>query len=166
MAEICDIKQYRTVFFRNSLRSLYSEIASYGVRITGSKSPLTEQEIESRVRFFRRMKGQFIRLFRLKSKLTVQEVANSLGVSAENFERFEDGGFAIPDPQFFNLCAIVGAQNEVIVFIERIEEACQAGLRDLRVDLADALLYQGVVFADQEKYESEKGRIIQFRRRE
>jgi transcriptional regulator with XRE-family HTH domain len=163
MSKISDFRQYRSGAFRVKLRSLYNEISSFSSRQEFSKRNLTEDEIEFRARFFRRIKGEFIRIFRLKCKMTPEAVANFIGLTVADLEQFEAGDLPLPDPQFFKLCELVRAHNEVSIFLERLEEALNPGLAKHRTDIAESLKAYGFKFADPEKYQSsDKGVIIRF----
>jgi transcriptional regulator with XRE-family HTH domain len=146
------------LIFRKSLRELFHEISFFGTEGLLAKRRLREDEIEQRVRFFRKMKGCFLRLCRQRLELSLDSLGIAVGLSAEQISSIESGARPISDLQFADLCCQLNAGQHVEVFLEKVEEALRPGL-----DLATPLKAHGIRLAYPEKYSSsEPAKILSF----
>ena len=128
---------YRNQSFKAKLRDLYSDLEKF------EPEKISDVRIDST----REFQGRFISIFRQKSDLSLTDIANLTRIDPERIATIERGETKVEDSEFFRLCHILGATNEVSVFLEKLEEAFTPGLRDSRRHLAKSLAIKGFTFA-------------------
>ncbi len=167
MSNIKDLSKFRSQSFRHTLNTFYNNVSEYKVISESTfNRKLTEDEIKSRAMFFRKVRGEFVMLFRIKNSKSEEQIADFVGWTLEEYKNFESGKVSCPDAIFFRICKLVQADSEVSVFLEKIEEAFTPGLCEARKTQAEELKSLGIVFADKGKYEKgEKGKIFPFLRK-
>lgn len=157
MKKISDLGKYRNGSHKVALQAFYATLDS----LNG-----LEADPEIRQSFFRKKRGEFISIFRRKSGWEINEAARFLGKTDGEMIAIEDGHLPLTDRDFFKLCHFIGAVNEVNVFIEKLEEAAQAGLRKARGEMAATVKSYGINFASSHQKDLEEpGKILQFQRR-
>jgi hypothetical protein len=149
------LDEYKEQSFKGQLRNLYSALE----KIKPGNCP------EDRVAHARRFQGQFISIFRQKSNLLFIDVSSLTGIKPEKLYCIENGEIRIEDSEFFKLCHVLGATNEVSVFLERLEEAFTPGLRDARRNSSETLAALGFTFAShppKATLQSSHGKVLSF----
>jgi hypothetical protein len=163
MSKLSDLKQYRQRSLKHSLEDFYRELSERAAPLVLRDKPLTEDQIEIRAQAYREMRGKFVALHREKSNRSVDDISQQLEWSSTYYDAFEKGNVPCSDAEFFKLCSLVGANQEVSLFLEKIEEALNPVLCESRRLNAELLKSHGFGFADSAKYDkSEKGKVIAF----
>lgn len=73
-----------------------------------------------------------------------------MGLSIKDTHKILAGKMKLNDMLFFKLCSWLGGDNEVSVFIEKLEKAMIPGLREAREDTSSTLRVYGITFADED----------------
>src|SRR5688572_30361829 len=93
MSKVIELSNVKRDLFRAGIKDLYSDVLSFGVSSYQrlKRKAFSESEIRARIMFFRKVKGRFLRLFREKNGLSIEEVARAIGWRAEDLEKIETG---------------------------------------------------------------------------
>ena len=151
---LTDISEFKKNSHKIRLQELYKSLDNMdGI----------EDALNTRRTFYRQKRAEFISIFRLKSGWLISDVARFLNKTVDEIVAIENGSIAINDDEFFKLCHLINAMNEVNVFHEKIEEAFRSGLRDSRRKIEGTLKQYGLVFAyDHQKDQEERGCVLKF----
>lgn len=140
--ETIDFIEFKRTSYKAQLQELYR-------KLDATVLPFELGTI-ARYEFSRSARGQFISALSLKKQVPIEEIAKILDTSVADVHKTFAGKQSISDGVFFKLCARLGADNEISVFIEKLEEALIPQLREGRKEMASALKLHGYVFADEE----------------
>lgn len=134
--DMIHLSDWKQTSFRAQLSELYGRLDS--VNLTS--------ECGSRVRsdFFRKARGEFIRVLKMKRAFPDDQLANFLKISSEAMLKIQKGQTDINDVDFFNLCIYLGCANEISIFIEKMENALRPGLREARASAKATLRLYGI----------------------
>ena len=155
MDNIKNLNEYKDQSYKAQLRDLYSEL----------EKVKPENCIEARLASARRFQGRFVSIFRQKNNFLFIEVSNLTGITPERLYCIERGETKMDDREFFKLCHVLQATNEVSVFLEKLEEAFTPGLRDARRSSAKSLADLGFTFASHSHRstpKSSQGKVLSF----
>lgn len=136
--EIIPLSVWKQTSFRARLRDFYQRLDSITLSI--------ECGSQARSDFFRKNRGEFLTILRMKKGLSGNQLAPFLKISPETMSRIEQGQTEIDDLAFFNLCIYLGSANELPIFVEKMENAMRPGLRDARNSAQKILKLYGICF--------------------
>jgi hypothetical protein len=91
LTNIKDLSKFRRQIFRHALNALYTDIGAFKLENeTTLNRKLTEDEIKSRALLFRKIRGQFLKIFREKSNKSETDITAHVGWTVDEYKIFED----------------------------------------------------------------------------
>ncbi len=124
MGKVLDNQDQRFKSLNHSIRDLYLKMALHGLEVRREPvATLSEEALLKRAVFYRKMCGEFAQRFRTARQLTPQYVAELMDWTEEKYLSFEKGESAFTDDQFSLICRLLGAEEEIQVFLANFEEA-------------------------------------------
>ena len=155
---IFSLKSYREGSHKSVLREFYFSLDNQGIHL--------ETDINIKRKFFKKQRGRFIAIHRNNRSIGIDDIAKKFDFSLEEYISIENGSFALSDAMFFRICHFLKVDNEVSVFLEKMEEAFKPKVKEGRIQMAKAIKQQfGIQFADSSKYDtSKKGQVLSFKK--
>lgn len=103
--------------------------------------------------------GEFLQLFRKHNNLSLLDVSQKTDLTEYQLKQIEDGFVSPCESLLFRLCDLVGANQEIEVFLEKIQEAIDPRLK-IRKHIAEELLKYGIRSADDGIRTQSKSKVI------
>ncbi|WP_413561447.1 hypothetical protein [Bdellovibrio sp. HCB209] len=107
---------------------------------------LSDEEVVERVLFYRKMCGEFARRYRSARSLTPYTLSELIGWTEDKYVAFELGCIAFSDDEFISICRYLGAEKELKIFMENLEEAFNNGLKSNNKENSEFLESLGIKF--------------------
>ena len=89
-------------------------------KIIEGQKMIFESDREKRRQFFRKMQGEFVQVYCEKEKVSHFDLAQFLDIPVEMLDKFIQGQAALSDFLFFKICHRLGADAEVLIFINKL----------------------------------------------
>lgn len=158
MSRVIKISKYKETSQRVQLKALYTYMDNHS-------SEIGEANEDEKMSFFYKMQGNFFKIFRLHQGYELKDFSESLNLSQEDILLIEDGLQNIDADLTKKFLDAIKATREFNVFLEKIEECLNPGLKESRKSMADTLLLYGYRFSDASKYEEQsEPKVIHFKK--